>query len=114
MTSPSRIEYPHVTSDPAVSNGQPCIADTGIRVTELASAHESGNSPIQLQDLFKHRPGPAQQPGRPLTLPEVYAGLAYYHDNIEALEVIRLEEERLAGVAAKERDAAILKHYLGT
>jgi hypothetical protein len=48
-----------------------------------------------------------------LTLPEVFAGLAYYHDNIESLEAIRVEDERLADVATKDRHAAILKHYLG-
>lgn len=113
MTSPHRVEYPHVTSEPDVCNGQPCIGDTGIRVTELASAHENGNSPVELQEYFRNRPGASGEPVRPLTLPEVFAGLAYYHDNIEALEAVRVEEERLAGVATKERQAAILKHYLG-
>lgn len=113
MTTPSRTEYPHVTSDPEVCDGQPCIADTGIRVTELASAHENGNSPLELLEYFKNRPGASGEPLRPLTLPEVFAGLAYYHDNIDALELVRVDEERRAEVATKERHAAILKHYLG-
>ena len=113
MAPQGRIDYPHVTTSPNVQDGQPCIADTGIRVTELFSAHESGNSPAELQEYFRHRAGASEEPARPLTLPEVFAGLAYYYDNIDALEAVRLEEERLADVATKERHAAILKYYLG-
>lgn len=113
MATPSRIQYPHVTTDPAVRDGQPCIGETGIRVTELAAAHENGNSPVELQEYFRQRAGNDAEPMRPLTLGEVFAGLAYYHDNIEALEAVRAEDERLADVATKERHAAILKHYLG-
>jgi uncharacterized protein (DUF433 family) len=113
MATPQRVEYPHVTTDPAVSQGQPCISETGIRVTELASAHDNGNSPADLREHFKHRPGNEKEPLRPLTMAEVFAGLAYYHDNIEALEALRAEDERLADAATKQRHAAILKHYLG-
>lgn len=114
MATPSRVDYPHVTTDPAVRNGQPCIAETGIRVTELATAHENGNSPVELLEYFRQRSDGAGEPVRLLTLPEVFSGLAYYHDNIDALELVRVEDERLADVATKERHAAILKHYLGT
>lgn len=113
MATPSRVEYPHITLDPAVRNGQPCIAGTAIRVTELASAHENGNSPAELQEMFRHPAPNSEQPARPLTLAEVFAGLAYYHDNVVALDAVRVEDERLADVATKERHAAILKHYLG-
>jgi uncharacterized protein (DUF433 family) len=113
MATPERIEYPHVTTDPAVRDGQPCIAETGIRVTELFSAHENGNSPVELQEYFRRRAAAGDPPVRPLTLSEVFAGLAYYCDNVQALEAVRVEEERLTAVATKERQAAILKYYLG-
>ena len=114
MTTPSRTSYPHVTTDAAVQGGQPCIAETVIRVTALASANENGTSPSQLTEHFMHRDQKEGGPTRLLTLAEVFAGLAYYHDNIESLELVRIEDERLAGVAKVESDAAILKFYLGT
>jgi uncharacterized protein (DUF433 family) len=113
MATPNRVEYPHVTLDPAVRDGQPCIAGTAIRVTEIFSAHENGNSPAELQEMFRHPAPDSEQPARPLTLAEVFAGLAYYHDNVLALEAVRVEEARLADGATRERHAAILKHYLG-
>lgn len=113
MDEQARIAYPHVTTDPGVAGGQPCIAETGIRVTQLAAAHEKGQTAVALQESFRRRADEAQDSIRALTLAEVFAGLAYYYDNIEALEVVRVEDDRLADVATKDRHAAILKHYLG-
>lgn len=113
MAANDRVEYPHVTCDPAVREGQPCIAGTEIRVTELATAHQNGNSPAELLEYFQRRAVPGEEPARLLTLQEVFAGLAYFHDNFEALEAVRVEDERLAAIAVKEREAAILKFYLG-
>ena len=114
MTTSGRTSYPHVTTEAGVQNGQPCIAETGIRVTELATANEKGTSPSQLTEHFMHRDPRDGGPARLLTLAEVFAGLAYYHDNTESLELVRIEDERLVGVAKVASDAAILKHYLGT
>lgn len=111
MTTSSRTSYPHVTNDAGVRSGQPCIAETGVRVTELASANEKGTTPSQLTEHFMHRDQKEGGPVRHLTLAEVFAGLAYYHDNIDSLELVRVEDERLAGVAKVASDAAILKFY---
>ena len=113
MHEATRIEYPHITMDPAVAGGQPCIAETGVRVTLLAAAYENGQKAVTLQESFRRRGDEATDSIRPLTLPEVFAGLAYYYDNIKALELVRVEDERLADVATKDRHDAILKHYLG-
>jgi uncharacterized protein (DUF433 family) len=106
MGTGNLIAYPHVTNDPDVCGGQPCVGDTGVRVTDLAAAHEDGQKPGALTEYFSSA-------ARPLTLPEVFAGLAYYYDNLEILQQIREDNTRAAAEAAKQRDADILKRFLG-
>jgi len=108
------VEYPHVTTDSATGGGQPCIAETGIRVTDLVKAYEDGTSPTQLQEHFADREVAGGATVRHLSLSEVHAALAYYYDNAAAHEVMRAENDRLADAATRERHAAILKHYLGS
>lgn len=108
------VEYPHVTTDSATCGGQPCIAETGIRVTDLVEAYENGSSPTQLQEHFGDRGVAGGAHVRHLSPSEVHAALAYYYDNAAALEVMRAENQRLAEASTRERHAAILKHYLGT
>ena len=98
--------YPHVTSDPAVSEGQPCVGDTGIRVTDVAAAHEDGQTPMALQEYFADSP-------RPLTLPEVFSALAYYYDNKDVLEQVRVDNQRAEDEATKDRHAEILRRFVG-
>lgn len=59
-----------IVSDDRVRNGQPCIAGTGVRVLDIALAKiahaQDADGIAQWYDL---------------SLPQVYAGLAYYYDN---------------------------------
>ena len=62
-----------IVQDPDHSDGAPTVEGTGIRVWNVASAHEhSGYSPDEITDLY-----PA------LTLTDVQMALAYYYANIE-------------------------------
>jgi uncharacterized protein (DUF433 family) len=62
-----------IVQDPEHSDGAPTVEGTGIRVWNVASAHEhSGYSPDEIVDLY-----PA------LTLSDVHTVLAYYYAHIE-------------------------------
>jgi len=76
----------HITSTPGVCGGKPCIAGTRIRVWDVASLSQGGQSPDEIL---------AQYPS--LTLADVYAALAYYYDNQAELDRLAAEDERFAG-----------------
>jgi uncharacterized protein (DUF433 family) len=86
-TAATKTVFPHITADPDVCHGRPCIAGTRVRVMDLVSAHEDGLSPEELQDYFDTRH---------ITLAEVYAALAYYNDHKDEVEADFAEDERLA------------------
>jgi uncharacterized protein (DUF433 family) len=64
-----------ITKNPLVRDGQPCVADTGLRVTDLVIAH-----------LFHQRSPDELAADYGVTLPEVYASLAYYYQHKEKLD----------------------------
>jgi uncharacterized protein (DUF433 family) len=86
-TAAAKTVFPHITADPDVCHGRPCIAGTRVRVMDLVAAHEDGLSPEELQDHFDTRH---------ITLAEVYAALAYYNDHKDEVEADFAEDERLA------------------
>jgi uncharacterized protein (DUF433 family) len=102
-TAAARTVFPHITTDPEVCHGRPCIAGTRVRVMDIVAANEQGVSPIELQDHFATRP---------LTLAEVYAALAYFNDHKGEVEADFAEDERLAadGMA---REAVLREHRSG-
>ncbi|MEI6637784.1 MAG: DUF433 domain-containing protein [Planctomycetota bacterium] len=60
----------HIESTPGTCGGKPRIAGTRIRVQDIVFWTEEGRSPDEIVRSFPH-----------LTLADVYATLAYYHDN---------------------------------
>ncbi len=67
----------HISSDPNICGGKPCIAGTRIRVWDIYVASEwRGETPDQIV---------AQYPR--LTLAQVHAALAFYWDNREAIDL---------------------------
>jgi uncharacterized protein (DUF433 family) len=69
-------EKRHITADPRVCGGKPCIAGTRIRVWDVHVWHDlRGMAPEEIVAEFPH-----------LGIADVYAALAYYHDNRESLE----------------------------
>jgi uncharacterized protein (DUF433 family) len=84
------IEAAHVESVPEKCGGKPCISGTRIRVQDIYVWHElQGQSPEEIVTDFKQ-----------LTLADVYAALAYYHDHREEIES-EVQSERLAAEQAK-------------
>jgi len=103
MATAAKTVFPHITADPEVCHGRPCIAGTRVRVMDIVAAHEQGITPAELQDHFATRP---------LTLAEIYAALAYYNDHKDEVEADFAEDERLAaeGIA---REAEISRRRPG-
>jgi len=65
----------HIVSAPGTCGGKPRIAGSRIQVTHLAIMHERQRmSPGEIVSELPH-----------LTLADVYAALAYYHDHREAI-----------------------------
>ena len=66
-TAPEKF---HIESTPGTCGGKARIAGTRIRVQDIVFWTEEGRSPDEIVAAFPH-----------LTLADVYAALAYYHDN---------------------------------
>jgi uncharacterized protein (DUF433 family) len=92
MATAAKTVFPHITTDPDVCHGRPCIAGTRVRVMDIVAAHEQGVSPAELQDYFDTRP---------LTLGEIHAALAYYNDHKDEVEADFAEAERIAAEGAE-------------
>jgi uncharacterized protein (DUF433 family) len=72
VSPPERV---HIVSTPDTCGGKPRIAGSRIQVKHLAVMHErQGMSPQDIVSEFPH-----------LTLADVHAALAYYHDHREAM-----------------------------
>src|SRR3954452_13625046 len=70
VSPPERV---HIVSTPETCGGKPRIAGSRIQVKHLAIMHErQGMTPEDIVSEFPH-----------LTLADVYAALAYYHDHRE-------------------------------
>ena len=74
----------HIAKTPGVCGGRACIAGHRIRVMDIVGLYEHQGIPA--------RTIVAEFPG--ITLADVRAALAYYHDNVEEIEAdFRKEEE---------------------
>lgn len=72
---PDPTDRVRIVSTPGTCGGKPRIAGSRIQVKHLAIMHErQGMSPEDIVSEFPH-----------LTLVDVYAALAYYHDHREAM-----------------------------
>jgi uncharacterized protein (DUF433 family) len=72
LLPPERV---HIVATPDTCGGKPRIAGTRIQVKHVVIMHErQGVSPEDIVSEFPH-----------LTLADVYAALAYYHDHREAV-----------------------------
>ena len=84
-----------IISTPEMRHGRPRITGTGITVHRIAIWYKLGHTPEEIAYQYPH-----------LTLAQVYAALAYYHANRDAVE---------AEIAADEAEAdSIEQEYLKT
>jgi uncharacterized protein (DUF433 family) len=84
MTSPVEIGT-LIDRDPAIRDGRPKIAGTGVTVMRVAGWYKMGLSPEEIATQYGH-----------LSLAKVHAALAYYHANSDEIEADLTEEEAFA------------------
>ena len=65
----------HITATVGVCGGRPCVAGTRIRVQDIVLRTEAGASPDEILASLPH-----------ITLADIYAALAYYYDNRDAID----------------------------
>ena len=78
-----------IDRDPAVRDGRPKIAGTGLSVSRIAGWYRMGFTPEEIALEYSH-----------LTLAQVHGALAYYHANREEIEADLAHEEAAAGHSA--------------
>lgn len=74
-----------ISSDPKIRGGRPCIAGTGLRVMDVALAKIAHGQEAE---------GIAQW--YDLTLPQVYAALAYYYEHKKEIDADIREQMKIA------------------
>lgn len=71
-----KVMHPHITSDPAICGGSPCIAGTRFTVRAVVVyILRHGDTPEEVHAAFPH-----------LSLAAIYDALAYYYDNREEVD----------------------------
>ena len=83
-----------IVQTPGIHGGRPRIAGTGVTVRRVVGWYKIGLIPEEIADRVEH-----------LSLAQIYAALAYYHANRQAIE---------ADLAMEEIEAERLEreHYL--
>ena len=71
-----------IAQTPGICGGRPCIAGTGVSVLRIAGWYKLGWTSEMISRRIGH-----------ISLAEVYAALAYYHANQEAIETEMTAEE---------------------
>jgi uncharacterized protein (DUF433 family) len=82
-----------ITSSPDIRGGRPRVAGTGVTVMRIAGWYKLGYGPEEIAEMIQ------------LSLAQIYAALAYYHANREAIDA-DLDHE------AAEYDRLAREHYL--
>ena len=102
MATASELVYAHITRDPEVRGGIPCIDGTRLAVVDIALLHTRGYQPEQMLDYYmRHR-----------TLAQVHSALAYYYDHREEIDSY-FEESREAATELENARAAYLNQRPG-
>lgn len=73
----------HIVRTPGVVGGRPRIAGTRVRVVDVVDWHQGGR--LSVEEIVANFP---------LSLADVYASLAYYHDHRDEIEEERREDEQ--------------------
>jgi uncharacterized protein (DUF433 family) len=93
----------HIESTPGVCGGKPCIAGHRIRVEDVVVWHErQGLSADEIVAQFPQ-----------ITLADVYAALAYYHDHGEEIRASLRQDEEFAAAMRTRTPSKLLQKLLG-
>ncbi|MGH2537391.1 MAG: DUF433 domain-containing protein [Candidatus Promineifilaceae bacterium] len=81
-----------IATNPSVRDGRPCIAGTSLEVAVIAIAKiVNGQSPEEIAADYR------------LSLPQVYAALAYYYDHKDEIDATIKERRQLAQAMKEKR-----------
>ena len=93
----------HIEITSGVCGGKPCIAGHRIRVQDIAIWHEyQGLSPDEIVAQFPQ-----------ITLADVYAALAYYHDHREEIRESMRQDETYADAMRAKTPSKLLQKLTG-
>ena len=81
-----------IEQTPGVCGGRPCIAGTGVSVLGIAARYKLGWTPEETSRRNGY-----------ISLAQVYAALAFYHANREAIDAEMAAEEELYNRMAREQ-----------
>jgi len=84
-----------IEQTPDICGGRPCVAGTGVSVLRIAGWYKLGWTPEEISRRIGH-----------LSLAQVYAAIAYYHANQEAVEAEMAAEEAEYDRLRREHHAA--------
>ncbi len=88
------LTYPHISVQPQVMSGRPCVAGTRVRVMDIVAARRIGVPDDELLNYFS---------SRTLTCSELHAALAYYYDHQDEIDTAIAEDAQLGRQAEMER-----------
>jgi uncharacterized protein (DUF433 family) len=88
------VSYPHISTQPQVMSGRPCIAGTRVRVMDIVAARQAGVPDDQLLEYFS---------SRTLTRSELHAALAYYYDHQDEIDAALAEDAELGRQAERKQ-----------
>ena len=89
----------HIDSRPEKCGGRPCIAGTRIRVQDIYVWHElQGRTPEEIVTDFPQ-----------LSLADVHAGIAYYHDHKDEIEADVATEKDFAEAMKQTRPSKLVR-----
>lgn len=92
----------HIESVPGRCGGKPCIVGTRIRVYDIYVWHDLGGKTAE--EIVTDYPQ--------LSLGDVYAALAYYHDHRAEIEAQMAADEELVRQMRANREPSRLEAYL--
>jgi uncharacterized protein (DUF433 family) len=93
----------HIESTPGVCGGKPRIAGHRIRVEDIVVWHErQGLSPDEIVARFPQ-----------LSLADVYAALAYYHDHREEIREAMQQDEAFVEALRAKTPSKLLQKLMG-
>lgn len=94
MVTLQNLSYPHISTQPRVMSGRPCIAGTRVRVMDIIAARQAGVPDDALLEYFS---------SRTLTRSELHAALAYYYDHQDDIDAALAEDAEIGRQAERNQ-----------
>ena|SRR5687767_13650635 len=95
MSTPAEVDIGTlIRSLPGVNGGRPCIAGTGTSVQHISVLFNNGMNAAEIAAELPHVPSEG-----------IYAALAYYVANREAVDLLLAEEEAIGARLSAEHEA---------